>query len=178
MINDGLVMELMKMFSANPESFPRVLSAFVRRELLQLSKSCDEQMKLIQNESKENISRRKYIQIHLADLGGLFLPLMEFLEYFRDIPLGKNEQGIVTADEIRLKLDDICSYACMMCDDLPRGDDWNDVEDDEFDALKKKALEAAADVKKAVMKVDESLALSWSESEEPEQELKADFELQ
>lgn len=184
MVNGELIMELMKLLSANPETFPRVLSAFVRRELLQLIKGADEQLELIRNEDSSNVQRRHYIREHLEDLAKSFEDLTGFLEYFRDIPLGKNEEGIMSGEDVLLILEDIVDYNVTFVQEFPGSeDDWRDLSEDEFSKLKDKAIEVAKEVNRMVHDLDYSLALAWTSSEEsaqeePERELKADFELQ
>lgn len=184
MVNDGLVMELMKLLSANPETFPRVLSAFVRRELLRQSKLSDEQLELIRSEKPDVVRRRYYIREHLEDLAKSFEDLTSFLEYFRDIPLGKNEEGIMTGEDVLLILEDIVDYAMTSVREFQiSSESWLNLSEEEFNVLKDKAIEAAQDVSKMVHDLDYSLALAWTSSEDSGQvesgrELKADFKLQ
>ncbi len=181
MVNGVLIMELMKLLSANPETFPRVLSAFVRRELLQLIKGADEQLELIRNEDSSNVQRRHYIREHLEDLAKSFEDLTSFLEYFRDIPLGKNEEGIMTGEDVLMILEDIVNHAMTSVQELQiSSESWLSLSDEEFNALKDKAIEAAQDVSKMVHDLDYSLTLAWTSSEDSGQvesgrELKADF---
>jgi len=182
MVNDGLIMELMKMLLEKPENFPRVLSAFVRRELLQQTKASDEQLELIRNEKPDVLRRRYYIREHLEDLAKSFDDLISFLEYFRDIPLGKNKEGIMTGEDVLMILEDIVDYAMTSVRELQiSSESWLNLSEEEFNVLKDKAIEAAQDVSKMVHDLDYSLALAWTSSEEsaqeePERELKADFE--
>jgi len=181
MVNDGLVMELMRMLLEKPENFPRVLSAFVRRELLQQAKFSDEQLELIRNEKPDVVRRRYYIREHLEDLAKSFEDLTDFLGYFRDIPLGKNDEGIMTGEDVLLILEDIVDYAMTSVQEFQiSSESWLNLSEEEFNALKDKAIEAARDVSKMVHDLDYSLTLAWTSSKDVEsgRELKADFELQ
>lgn len=170
MVDQNLIVELMKMFSANPETFPRVLSAFVRKELLALTQKCDEQIELIRQEKEE--SRRQYTIIHLEDLITSLSPLEEFLGYFRDVPLGRNEDSITRGDDVRIMLGDICSYASNSVEKVSgRGlVAWKFLDESEFEELKAEILRTAKDVRSAIVEIDESLALNWLESDTPESE--------
>ncbi len=163
MVNDSLVMELMKLYAAHPENFPRILSAIIRREMLRGVKFADEQIVLIEGETHKD-SRGRYLGEHLKDLVKNVSTLSEFLEYFRDIPLGRNSDGdITTGEDVRIWLEEIMSSAMSVADNCYRKD-WKMVPDEEFTMVKTNALEAAKDTREDLDELDRGLALGWTDS--------------
>ena len=163
MVNDGLVLELMKIYADVPENFPRVLSAFLRRELLSLVKLADGQIALIESENNKD-TRGRYVGEHLEDLADGIENLELFLEYFRDIPLGKNNFGVTTGEDVRIMLRDSISNI-MSEREESKGKDWKLMEEDEFKSIKANTLKAAKQARAELDKLDQSLALDWTDSE-------------
>ena len=164
-------MELMKLFSERPENFPRVLSAFVRRETLMLCKMAAETCDSINEETQ--ISRGRYLGEFLEDLAQAIQSREEFLEYFRDIPLGKNSDGEITTGEIvRLVLADYRNQLMKVREDIRR-DSWSGFPEDEYTEIKEKASAAAQSALVDLKNLDDSLTLAWSETQP---EPKSDFD--
>lgn len=159
MIDGVFVLELMKFYSEKPETFPRVLSAFVRREMLTLRKMADEARGLIDGETQ--VSRGKYLGEHLEDLAGIIESREEFLEYFRDIPLAKDSDGEITTGEIvRLVLEEYRNELMKVREDVRRGN-WGLISEEEFSEIKKQALKAADSTLAQLEDLDASLGLAW-----------------
>ena len=159
MIVGNFVLELMKFYSEKPETFPRVLSAFVRREILTLRKMADETRGLIDGETQ--VSRGKYLGEHLEDLAGIIESREEFLEYFRDIPLAKDSDGEITTGEIvRLVLEEYRNELMKVREDVRRGN-WGLISEEEFAEIKEQALKAADSTLAQLEDLDTSLGLAW-----------------
>lgn len=169
MVNSEFVLKLMELYNTKPKNFPRVLNAIIRRELLAQINSADEEIHLIEDETEKD-SRGKYISEHLSDLAGSLLVLEEFLEYFRDIPLKKDDNGYVTSGEdIRTLLGDLATTLVLTSKSCHR-QSWKMVSDEEFEQVRKDALTTANDIRDALYETDRKLALLKTEFKIPDTE--------
>lgn len=167
MVNSDFVMELMKLYNKKPKNFPRVLNAVVRRELLVQTNIADEQIHLIEDETEKD-SRGRYIGEHLSDFADSLLTLEEFLEYFRDIPLKKDDNGCVTSGEdIRTLLGDLATTLALSSKSCYRSS-WKMATNEEFEQVKKDALTTANDIRDALYEADRELMLLKTELKAPE----------
>lgn len=187
MVNEELVLALLKMMAKHPDNFPRVLSAIIRRETLALSEFADEAVTLIKDETE--LRRSNYLHEHLNAVVGRIHALTDFLACFRDVPLGQDELGVTTCETLRLGLGDLASWLNKEADecrvaryyeDAADGTRaWHEVTQEEFEIAKAKALEAASLASDAIEDWDESLAISWEEPEpEPDNRLGPDVVLE
>ena len=167
MVNSEFVLKLMEFYNKKPKNFPRVLNAIIRRELLVQISRADEEIHLIEDETEKD-SRGKYIGEHLSDLADSLLALEEFLQYFRDIPLKKDDNGCVTSGEdIRMILGDLAATLALTSKSCYR-QSWKMVSDEEFAQVRKDALTTANDIRDSLYETDRELMLLKTEFKIPE----------
>lgn len=164
MVNSDLVLKLMEIYAAYLESFPRVLSAFVRRETLRLIDLADDTANVIADETNK-AGRGRYLGEHLEDLIGEIMATEAFLRYFRDVPLAVTVEGeVIMCDDVRLKLKEFANLLRSVRE-RARRDNWRTISDEEFDEVKEQTHLAASDAKMQLDELDASLALDWIEPE-------------
>ena len=164
MVNGDLVLKLLELYSAHPENFPRVLSTILRRETLQLVNLSHAQLDLINDETSRG--RASFLSEHLKDFAEGLNTISEFLEYFRDIPLGKNSEGnITTGEDIRIVLVGYFDVLMNGYNETRCGSRWDEVSDEQFQTVKQRAREIAQDIATKLERLDSSLALAWTDSE-------------
>lgn len=172
MVNSELVLKLMELYSAHPESFPRILSAFVRHETLRLIDVASSTVEAITDEDNK-AGRGRYLGEHLEGLTEEIADVEAFLSYFRDVPLVlTTENEVITSEDIRLELKEYVKWLRSIREQARR-DNWRNVEDDEFNKVKEQTHYAACDAETQLRELDAALALGWIEPEsesEPESE--------
>ena len=170
MVNSDLVLELYKIMSGNLETFPNVFSALLRGHTLELVESAADAISSIEGET--DAKRKRYLFEHLHDLSGRINDKLEFLAYFRDVPLGRSEGNVVRVEDIRIALEDEVSWLEGVCDEVRSEED--------FETAKNLARQTAEDAYTTLAELDEGLAIDWLSLSgvEEESEPRADLELE
>ena len=157
MVNEALVLELMKLSSANPKTFPRVLSAYVRQNILKQIGVMQEAMDLIVGET-QIATRGRYLEEHLNDSVNSINELIDFLAYFRDVPLANRK--IRMGEDIRQELLGYIEILEAAKKRVHRSD-WKTMSEEYFQDLKEEARHNANRVYKSLKYLDGELKLDW-----------------